>query len=47
MKKTVVMTTNALLAEHKKLIHILRYGSRGQQVKEANSQAKEAKAYKK
>tara|TARA_R110000868_G_C10446105_1_gene725883 strand:- start:86 stop:226 length:141 start_codon:yes stop_codon:yes gene_type:complete len=46
MKKTVIMSKNALLKEHKSLIKILRYGTHQQQVKEAKAQAKEAKAYK-
>jgi hypothetical protein len=46
MAKKIVMSKNALLKEHKHLIHILRYGTHTQQIKEAKSQAKEAKAYK-
>ena len=46
MKKTVIMSKNALLKEHKSLIQVLKHGSRAQQVKEANSQAKEMKKYK-
>jgi len=46
MAKKIVMLKNDLLREHKHLIRVLRYGTREQQIKEANSQAKEAKAYK-
>jgi hypothetical protein len=46
MKKTVVMSVNALLREHKHLIKVLKHGSPAEQTKEAKSQAKEMKKYK-
>jgi hypothetical protein len=46
MKKTVVMSKNALLKEHKHLIKVLKHGTPAQQAKEAKSQSKEMKKYK-
>ena len=46
MVQKIVMSKNDLLKEHKHLIRVLKYGSHYQQVKEANSQAKEMKKYK-
>ena len=46
MKKTVVMSKNALLKEHKQLIKVLKHGTPAQQAKEAKSQSKEMKKYK-
>ena len=43
----IVMSKESLLAEHKKLIKLLRYGTRPQLLKEAAAQAKEAVKYKK
>lgn len=43
----ILMSKNALLSEHKKLISLLRHGTRPQLLKEANSQQKEALKYKK
>lgn len=47
MPKTITMTKADLLKEHKKLIKVLRTGTRMQQMREAASQAKEALKYKK
>jgi hypothetical protein len=44
---TVTLSKTALAAEHKKLIALLRTGTREQQMREAASQAIEAKQYKK
>jgi len=41
------MSKASLAAEHKKLIALLRYGTRAQLLKEAASQQIEAKRYKK
>ena len=46
MPKTVTMTKNALLKEHKNLIQILRHGTASQRLKEAADQQKEMKKYK-
>lgn len=48
-KKTdkIIMSKTDLAAEHKKLIALLRHGTREQQIREAASQAIEAKRYKK
>lgn len=46
MSKKIIMMKNDLLREHKHLIRVLKYGSHAQQIKEANSQAKEMKKYK-
>jgi hypothetical protein len=46
MHQKIVMQKNDLLREHKHLIRVLKYGSHAQQVKEANSQAKEMRKYK-
>ena len=46
MPQKICMMKNDLLREHKHLIRVLKYGSRSDQVKEANSQAKEMKKYK-
>ena len=43
----IVMSKADLAAEHKKLIQLLRYGTRPQLLKEAAAQAKEAVKYKK
>lgn len=43
----IVMSKADLAAEHKKLINLLRHGSRPQLLREANAQAIEAKRYKK
>ena len=47
MPKTVTMTKADLLAEHKKLIKVLRTGTKIEQMREAASQAKEMLKYKK
>jgi hypothetical protein len=47
MPKTVTMTKADLLKEHKKLIKILRTGTKIQQMREASDQAKEMLKYKK
>lgn len=44
---TVTLSKTDLAAEHKKLIALLRHGTREQQIREAASQAIEAKRYKK
>ena len=41
------MSKTNLAAEHKKLIALLRHGTHAQQIREAASQAIEAKQYKK
>jgi hypothetical protein len=46
MPKTVVMTKEALLKEHKKLIKVLRTGTKIEQMREAADQAKEMLKYK-
>ena len=46
MAKTVLMSKDDLLKEHTKLIHILKYGTHAEQVKEANAQAREMRKYK-
>lgn len=43
----IIMSKESLLAEHKKLINLLRYGTRPQLLKEAKLQSKEAVKYKK
>jgi len=47
MAKTVTMSKADLLKEHKKLIKVLRTGTKMEQMREAASQAKEALKYKK
>lgn len=49
MPKTdkIIMSKSALAAEHKKLIALLRHGTRSQLLKEASAQQIEAKKYKK
>jgi hypothetical protein len=48
-KKTdkILMSKASLASEHKKLISLLRHGTRPQLLKEATAQAKEAVKYKK
>ena len=48
MPKTdkIVLSKANLAAEHKKLIHLLRHGTRPQMLKEAAAQQIEAKRYK-
>tara|TARA_R110000868_G_C10854841_1_gene761037 strand:+ start:1007 stop:1159 length:153 start_codon:yes stop_codon:yes gene_type:complete len=43
----IIMSKMDLAAEHKKLIQLLRHGTRPQLLREANAQAKEAVKYKK
>lgn len=43
----ILMSKASLAAEHKKLISLLRHGTRPQLLKEAAAQAIEAKQYKK
>jgi len=47
MAKTVTMSKADLLTEHKKLIKVLRTGTRIEQMREAASQAREMLKYKK
>jgi hypothetical protein len=46
MPKTITLTKASLAAEHKKLIHLLRHGTRPQLLREAAAQQIEAKKYK-
>jgi hypothetical protein len=46
MPKTISMSKADLLAEHRKLIKILRTGTKIEQMREAASQAKELLKYK-
>jgi hypothetical protein len=47
MAKTVVMSKADLLKEHKKLIKVLRTGTKIEQMREAADQAREMLKYKK
>ena len=47
MPKTITMTKADLLAEHKKLIKVLRTGTKIEQMREAADQAREMLKYKK
>jgi hypothetical protein len=46
-KDKILMSKASLASEHKKLINLLRHGTRPQLLKEASSQQKEAVKYKK
>jgi hypothetical protein len=47
MAKTITMTKADLLAEHRKLIKVLRTGTKIEQMREAADQAREMLKYKK
>ena len=46
MQKKILLSKEDLLKEHRKLIQLLRTGSRPQLLKEAASQSREMKLYK-